>query len=62
MGIKLKNIPLTLAEFKKYYQALRTKLEQIEYLTIHKLNFQKKLKENKKMYLIIYIINQNSFN
>ena len=48
MGIKLKNIPLTLAEFKKYYQALRTKLEQIEYLTVHKLNFQKKLKENKK--------------
>ncbi len=62
MGIKLKNIPLTLAEFKKNYQALRTKLEQIEYLTVHKLNFQKKLKENKKMYLIIYIINQNSFN
>ena len=62
MGIKLKNIPSTLAEFKKNYQALRTKLEQIEYLTVHKLNFQKKLKENKKMYLIIYIINQNSFN
>ena len=48
MGIKLKNIPLTLAEFKKNYQALRTKLEQIEYLTVHKLNFQKKLKQNKK--------------
>ena len=48
MGIILKNIPLTLAEFKKYYQALRTKLEQIEYLTVHKLNFQKELKENKK--------------
>ena len=50
MGIKLKNIPSTLAEFKKNYQALRTKLEQIEYLTVHNLNFQKKLKENKKMY------------
>ena len=48
MGIKLKNIPSTLAEFKKNYRALRTKLEQIEYLTVHKLNFQKELKENKK--------------
>ena len=56
MGIKLKNIPLTLAEFKKNYQALRTKLEQIEYLTVHKLNFQKKLKENKKN-VFYYIYN-----
>ena len=62
MGIKLKNIPLTLAEFKKYYQALKTKLEQIEYLTVHNLNFQKNLRKTKKMYLIIYIFNQNSFN
>jgi hypothetical protein len=49
MNKRLTSIPLNLADFKKYTQTFRTKLEQIEYLAENKLVVQNKLKQNKNI-------------
>ena len=49
MNKRLTFIPLNLADFKKYTQTFRTKLEQIEYLAEYKLFFQNELEQNKNI-------------
>jgi len=49
MNKRLTFIPLNLADFKKYTQTFRTKLEQIEYLAEYKLCFQNELEQNKNI-------------
>jgi hypothetical protein len=49
MNKSLTFIPLNLADFKKYTQTFRTKLEQIEYLVENKLVVQNELEQNKNI-------------
>ena len=49
MNKRLTSIPLNLADFKKYTQTFRTKLEQIEYLVENKLVVQNELEQNKNI-------------
>jgi len=49
MNKRLTFIPLNLADFKKYTQTFRTKLEQIEYLAENKLVVQNELEQNKNI-------------
>ena len=49
MTKRLTSIPLNLADFKKYTQTFRTKLEQIEYLAENKLVVQNELEQNKNI-------------
>ena len=49
MNNRLTFIPLNLADFKKYTQTFRTKLEQIEYLVENKLVVQNELEQNKNI-------------
>ena len=49
MNKRLTFIPLNLADFKKYTQTFRTKLEQIEYLVENKLVVQNELEQNKNI-------------
>ncbi len=49
MNKSLTFIPLNLADFKKYTQTFRTKLEQIEYLAENKLVVQNELEQNKNI-------------
>ena len=49
MTKRLTSIPLNLADFKKYTQTFRTKLEQIEYLVENKLVVQNELEQNKNI-------------
>ncbi len=51
MNKSLTFIPLNLADFKKYTQTFRTKLEQIEYLVENKLVVQNELEQNKNPHL-----------
>ena len=49
MNKRLTFIPLNLADFQKYTQTFRTKLEQIEYLVENKLVVQNELEQNKNI-------------